>query len=190
MCSQSATWQKSAVKSEWDWICSVSHCSRTVPWAPNEVLCPYIELIQHSFSCSSQLEHRAPFGVSVITHIFRHTVGLLWTSAYIEIQYSNSVSLPLLLYPFLYWIGVVLFHFVIRCNLRILLLLLLLCAVRSHVRYCCIFSVLKEIMRVSRVPNCYYTCFFSCSTPDVIYYHQITFFCEGQEIICFQYFPF
>jgi hypothetical protein len=25
------------------------------------------------------LEHRAPFGVSVITHT-RHTVGLLWTS--------------------------------------------------------------------------------------------------------------
>jgi hypothetical protein len=34
----------------------------------------------HSFSCysSSQPEHRAPFGVSVITQ--RHTVGLLWTS--------------------------------------------------------------------------------------------------------------
>jgi hypothetical protein len=33
-----------------------------------------------SFSCSSQLEHRAPFGVSVITHTIRDTVGLLWTS--------------------------------------------------------------------------------------------------------------
>jgi hypothetical protein len=26
------------------------------------------------------LEHRAPFGVSVITYTLRHTVGLLWTS--------------------------------------------------------------------------------------------------------------
>jgi hypothetical protein len=26
------------------------------------------------------LEHRAPFGVSVITHTIRHTVGLIWTS--------------------------------------------------------------------------------------------------------------
>jgi hypothetical protein len=34
----------------------------------------------HSFSCSPQLEHRAPFGVSVITHIIKQTVGLLWTS--------------------------------------------------------------------------------------------------------------
>jgi hypothetical protein len=33
-----------------------------------------------SFSCSSQLEHRARFGVSVITHTIRHTVGLLWPS--------------------------------------------------------------------------------------------------------------
>jgi hypothetical protein len=31
-------------------------------------------IIIHSFSCSSHLEHRAPFGVSVIT------AGLLWTS--------------------------------------------------------------------------------------------------------------
>jgi hypothetical protein len=36
--------------------------------------------IHHHFSCSSQLEKRAPFGVSVITHTIRHTVGLLWTS--------------------------------------------------------------------------------------------------------------
>jgi hypothetical protein len=37
----------------------------------------------HSFVRSplgSQLEHRAPFGVSVITHTTRHTVGLIWTS--------------------------------------------------------------------------------------------------------------
>jgi hypothetical protein len=34
----------------------------------------------HSFSCSSQLEHKIPFGVSVITHTVRYTVGLLWTS--------------------------------------------------------------------------------------------------------------
>jgi hypothetical protein len=33
----------------------------------------------HSFSFRSQLEHRASFGVSVITHILRHTAGLLWT---------------------------------------------------------------------------------------------------------------
>jgi hypothetical protein len=32
------------------------------------------------FPVGSQLEHRAPFGVSVITHTIRHTVGLLWTS--------------------------------------------------------------------------------------------------------------
>jgi hypothetical protein len=32
------------------------------------------------FSCSSQLEHRAPFGVSVTTYRIRRTVGLLWTS--------------------------------------------------------------------------------------------------------------
>jgi hypothetical protein len=30
-----------------------------------------------SFSCSSHLEHRAPFGVSVIKHILRHAVGFL-----------------------------------------------------------------------------------------------------------------
>jgi hypothetical protein len=40
---------------------------------------PLVRLI-NSFSCSPQLEHRAPFGVSVITHTIRHTVGLLWTS--------------------------------------------------------------------------------------------------------------
>jgi hypothetical protein len=34
----------------------------------------------HSFSCRSQLEHRAPFAVPVITRTIRHTVGLLWTS--------------------------------------------------------------------------------------------------------------
>jgi hypothetical protein len=38
-----------------------------------------IVMFINSFSCSSQLEHRAPFGVSVITHT-RHAVGLLWTS--------------------------------------------------------------------------------------------------------------
>jgi hypothetical protein len=32
------------------------------------------------FPVGSQLEHRAPFGVSVITYTIRHTVGLLWTS--------------------------------------------------------------------------------------------------------------
>jgi hypothetical protein len=32
------------------------------------------------FPASSQLEYRAPFGVSVITPTIRHTVGLLWTS--------------------------------------------------------------------------------------------------------------
>jgi hypothetical protein len=34
----------------------------------------------HSLPCSSQLEHSASFRVSVITRIFSHTVGLLWTS--------------------------------------------------------------------------------------------------------------
>jgi hypothetical protein len=34
----------------------------------------------HAFSCSSQMEHRATFGVSAITHTIRHTVGLLLTS--------------------------------------------------------------------------------------------------------------
>jgi hypothetical protein len=32
------------------------------------------------FPVVSQLERRAPFGVSVISHTIRHTVGLLWTS--------------------------------------------------------------------------------------------------------------
>jgi hypothetical protein len=32
------------------------------------------------FPIGSQVEHRAPFGVSVITYTLRHTVGLLWTS--------------------------------------------------------------------------------------------------------------
>jgi hypothetical protein len=35
----------------------------------------------HSFiSCRSQLEQRAPFGVSVIRHTISHTVGLFWKS--------------------------------------------------------------------------------------------------------------
>jgi hypothetical protein len=32
------------------------------------------------FPFRSQLEHRAPFGVSVITRTIRHAVGLLWMS--------------------------------------------------------------------------------------------------------------
>jgi hypothetical protein len=32
------------------------------------------------FPVGSQLEYRAPFRVSVITHTLRHMVGLLWTS--------------------------------------------------------------------------------------------------------------
>jgi hypothetical protein len=32
------------------------------------------------FPVGSRLKHRAPFGVSVITHTIRHTVRLLWTS--------------------------------------------------------------------------------------------------------------
>jgi hypothetical protein len=31
------------------------------------------------FPVGSQLEYKAPFGVSVITHTIRHTVGLPWT---------------------------------------------------------------------------------------------------------------
>jgi hypothetical protein len=41
-------------------------------------ICPFLSLVH--FPLGSQLEHRAPFGVSVITHTVRHTVGLLWTS--------------------------------------------------------------------------------------------------------------
>jgi hypothetical protein len=40
----------------------------------------YLFSFIHSFSFRSQLEHRAPFGVFVITHTIRHKVGLLWTS--------------------------------------------------------------------------------------------------------------
>jgi hypothetical protein len=32
------------------------------------------------FPVGSQLEHRAPFRVSVIAHTIRHMVGLLWAS--------------------------------------------------------------------------------------------------------------
>jgi hypothetical protein len=32
------------------------------------------------FPLGSQLEHKAPFGVSVITYTIRHMVGLLWAS--------------------------------------------------------------------------------------------------------------
>jgi hypothetical protein len=34
----------------------------------------------HHFPVGSQLEHRAPFGVTMITRTVRHTVGLLCTS--------------------------------------------------------------------------------------------------------------
>jgi hypothetical protein len=34
------------------------------------------------FPVGAQLEHSDPFGVSVITHTIRHTVGLLWMSVY------------------------------------------------------------------------------------------------------------
>jgi hypothetical protein len=48
----------------------------------NEIISVYSE--NHHFfihfPLGSQLEHRAPFGVSVITHTIRHTAGLLWTS--------------------------------------------------------------------------------------------------------------
>jgi hypothetical protein len=36
--------------------------------------------IIHSFFCSSQLDHRAPFGVSVITHTIIHKADLPYTS--------------------------------------------------------------------------------------------------------------
>jgi hypothetical protein len=39
-----------------------------------------IDWFIHSFSCRSHLEHRPPFGVSVITRTIRHTVGLHWMS--------------------------------------------------------------------------------------------------------------
>jgi hypothetical protein len=38
------------------------------------------DCVLNSFSCSSHLEHRAPFGVSVITHILKIHGRLLWTS--------------------------------------------------------------------------------------------------------------
>jgi hypothetical protein len=37
--------------------------------------------------------HRAPFGVSVITHAIRHTVGLLWMSEYTFILPDKLMSL-------------------------------------------------------------------------------------------------
>jgi hypothetical protein len=40
----------------------------------------FIIIISLIFRLGSQLEHRAPLGVSVIMHAIRHTVGLLWTS--------------------------------------------------------------------------------------------------------------
>jgi hypothetical protein len=40
----------------------------------------YDSFIIHLLSCSSHLEHTAPFGVSVITHTIRQVTGLLWTS--------------------------------------------------------------------------------------------------------------
>jgi hypothetical protein len=40
----------------------------------------------------SQLEHRALFGVSVITHTIRHTVGLLWTSDQPVIEASTHTG--------------------------------------------------------------------------------------------------
>jgi hypothetical protein len=43
-------------------------------------LTSYNDAFIDSFSCHSQLEHRAPFEVSVITHTIRQMVGLLWTS--------------------------------------------------------------------------------------------------------------
>jgi hypothetical protein len=46
-----------------------------------ELLCYIFSFYQiiHSFLFRSQLEHRAPFGVSVITHAIGLTVGPLWT---------------------------------------------------------------------------------------------------------------
>jgi hypothetical protein len=56
-----------------------------------------------NFPVGSQLEHRAPFAVSVISHTFRHTVGLFWTrdqpvaetSTYIGQQNKKSKGVPL-----------------------------------------------------------------------------------------------
>jgi hypothetical protein len=38
------------------------------------------------------LEHRAPFGVSVIIHTLRHTVGLLWTSDQLVAETSTYIG--------------------------------------------------------------------------------------------------
>jgi hypothetical protein len=48
----------------------------------------------HPFSCSSHLEHRALFGVSVITRILRHTAGLLWTSDQPVLETSTYTGQP------------------------------------------------------------------------------------------------
>jgi hypothetical protein len=39
-----------------------------------------LRIIIIHFPFVPNLGHRAPFGVFVITHTIRHTVGLLWTS--------------------------------------------------------------------------------------------------------------
>jgi hypothetical protein len=39
-----------------------------------------VELVFIHFPVFPNLEHRAPFGVSTITHTIRYMVGLLWTS--------------------------------------------------------------------------------------------------------------
>jgi hypothetical protein len=41
------------------------------------------------FPVGPNLEHRVPFGVSVITHKIRHTVGLLWTSDQPDVETST-----------------------------------------------------------------------------------------------------
>jgi hypothetical protein len=50
-----------------------------MPKAPECGTSTVKELVNMIFFLS-HLEHRAPFGVSEITHILRYTVGLLWTS--------------------------------------------------------------------------------------------------------------
>jgi hypothetical protein len=59
-----------------------SVCNGSDGWFPLIPSCKvekYTLKFIHSFSCRSQLEHRAPFQVYVITHT-RHTAGTLWTS--------------------------------------------------------------------------------------------------------------
>jgi hypothetical protein len=46
------------------------------------------------FPLGFQLEHKVPFGLSVITHTIRRTVGLLWTSDQPVAEASTYIGQP------------------------------------------------------------------------------------------------